>query len=183
MWVHKGVISRCGVCLLVFLIGGCGSAAPDCGPDNCTGCCRDGVCEAGTVTEACGSNGDLCDVCVGAQVCNGRCELGTGGGTGAGGGTSSGGGTASGGGAATGGGTGTGGGGGPCTTDTWSTYGSTFFSGNCSRCHGSAFSSHATVQSEAGLLSSYIGGGAMPPGGLSSTPRNRAVTYLNCGAP
>jgi hypothetical protein len=179
--VHKGVIRSTGVCLLVSLISGCGAATPDCSPDTCNGCCRDGVCEDGTTTEACGDHGNLCDVCVGAQVCNGRCELGTGGGTGAGGGTG-GGGTASGGGVGTGGG-GTGGGG-PCTTDTWSSYGATFFQSNCARCHGSAFSSHAVVQSESGLLSSYIGGGAMPPGGgLSSAPRNRAVTYLNCGAP
>jgi hypothetical protein len=45
-----------------------------CGPSNCQGCCApDGTCELGMDTAACGSGGNACDVCVGAQVCAGEC--------------------------------------------------------------------------------------------------------------
>jgi hypothetical protein len=136
------------------------------------GCCLDGVCQAGDSTSACGSGGNLCDTCVGAQICNGRCEDSTAVGGGGAGGT---------GGGAGGGGTG-GGGAMSCTPDTWSSFGAAFFSGHCAGCHGTF--THSGVQSAAALYSSFISSGSMPRGGgISASLRAEAVTYLNCGAP
>ncbi len=53
----------------------CGTK-PRCRTDTCTGCCtQDDQCVAGTSTTQCGAAGNLCDVCVGGQVCAvGRCS-------------------------------------------------------------------------------------------------------------
>ncbi len=93
---------------LIVSFSGCFLDDPfTCDTSNCTGCCSaDGVCQAGIVANACGVGGNLCDVCIGAQVCSaGRCAFS--GGTGGGGGgvvTGGGGGTTGGGGGTTGGG-------------------------------------------------------------------------------
>jgi hypothetical protein len=83
-------------------------------------------------------------------------------------------------------GVGTGAGGGTASagcTDTWSSYGATFFGGSCGGCHG-GLSSHAGVQANAGSALSAISSGYMPRGaGLSQAARDRAVAYLQCGAP
>jgi hypothetical protein len=72
-------------------------------------------------------------------------------------------------------------------SDTWSSYGQSFFPTNCagSGCHHSfSPSSHSDVQNNAGTLSWYISGGSMPRGrSLSSSERTRVLTYLACGAP
>lgn len=91
-------------------------------------------------------------------------------------GTSTGGGTTGNGGSS---GTGSG----SCTTDTWSSFGSSFFQNYCNSCHGSQYASHASVQSQLGSISSSISSGNMPTGGLSSSMRSRILGYLNCGAP
>ena len=89
-----------------------------------------------------------------------------------------------GGGTAAGGGSGVGGtfDAGACT-DSWASFGSSFFGGYCSGCH-SAYGVHSTVEASASGLASVISSGAMPRGcGVSSTDRARAVAYLRCGAP
>jgi hypothetical protein len=69
-----------------------------------------------------------------------------------------------------------------CTPDTWSSFGSGFFSGHCAPCHGTF--THSDVQSNASVYSSAISSGSMPRGGgISTATRNEAVKYLNCGAP
>ena len=40
-----------------------------CGPDTCTGCCFNGVCQAGNMTSACGKGGGACSACGGQQIC------------------------------------------------------------------------------------------------------------------
>jgi hypothetical protein len=69
-----------------------------------------------------------------------------------------------------------------CGTDTWTTFGENFFSDHCSECHGGF--DQPTIQASAAMYSSAISSGAMPrDGNLSSCDRERAVAYLNCGAP
>ncbi len=72
---------------------------------------------------------------------------------------------------------------GSCTTDTWSSFGSSFFQNYCNNCHGSEFSSHSAVQARPGSIGSSISSGSMPPGGLSGSIDSRIIKYLNCGAP
>ncbi|NOY91946.1 MAG: hypothetical protein GXP55_12185 [Deltaproteobacteria bacterium] len=72
-----------------------------------------------------------------------------------------------------------------CTTDTYSGWPSTFFTGHCrgSGCHTSEFG-RSDVSARASLIASYISSGSMPRGErLSSADRTRILTYLNCGAP
>ena len=60
------------VCAALLVLSGCGlEAIPGvtCGPGNCTGCCQDGVCQAGTAWEACGSGGSTCGTCANHQSC------------------------------------------------------------------------------------------------------------------
>jgi alpha-tubulin suppressor-like RCC1 family protein len=88
-------------------------AISQCGPSNCSGCCKaDNSCELDSSVNACGALGSTCDVCVDGQRCSlGRCVSATGGEAGGSGG--------SGGGSGAGGGSGTGGGsGGDCRTGT-----------------------------------------------------------------
>jgi hypothetical protein len=105
----------------LFFAAGCSPAPMATCADTCTGCCdAAGVCQSGTVTNACGTSGFVCQACTGGSTCVfGSCVAPTtGGGTGTtgGGGGTTGGGT---GGGMTGGGTGggmTGGGTGGGTT-------------------------------------------------------------------
>lgn len=56
---------------LIVLQLGCTTTAP-CGPDMCSGCCdSNGICQAGTTDDGCGSGGLNCNVCVTAvgQAC------------------------------------------------------------------------------------------------------------------
>lgn len=60
--------------LTLALTTGCGTK-PRCRTDTCSGCCtQDDQCVAGTLNTQCGLGGNLCDVCVGGQVCGaGKC--------------------------------------------------------------------------------------------------------------
>lgn len=55
------------ICTAAMTSGGVCSAL--CGPDNCTGCCQDNVCVAGSLATACGVNGGQCGTCGAAQTC------------------------------------------------------------------------------------------------------------------
>lgn len=48
---------------------GGGAAVATCTPDNCAGCCRDDVCQAGESPNACGTGGVACEVCSGQAAC------------------------------------------------------------------------------------------------------------------
>ncbi len=75
-----------------------------------------------------------------------------------------------------------GGDGGTCS-DTWASYGASFFSANCAGCHFN-YTTHSQVQASASALASVIAQGSMPRGiALSTASRNEVVTYLTCGAP
>lgn len=83
--------SRCLLVVAVLALSGCFVDERTCTPENCNGCCdANGACQVGSAQNACGSQGNLCDVCVTPQTCNlGRCAAGgTGGGVGGGGGGS-----------------------------------------------------------------------------------------------
>ncbi|MBL9038525.1 MAG: hypothetical protein JNG84_08445 [Archangium sp.] len=73
------MIRRIAPYLMVALcLAGCGATSAECGPSTCAeGCCSSsGECVTGDVTSACGAGGNLCNVCVGAQVCTARvCTL------------------------------------------------------------------------------------------------------------
>ena len=49
--------------------GGGSAGATSCGPSNCTGCCWNGACQAGTTVSSCGSSGINCSTCKNNQVC------------------------------------------------------------------------------------------------------------------
>ena len=84
--------------LMLFI--GAGALLASCGPTfdcafSCNGCCdSSGVCQAGTQSNACGSNGATCTSCAGGSTCSaaGVCQGGNGGGFGGGFGGGSGGG-------------------------------------------------------------------------------------------
>lgn len=69
--------------LCVFFVLGlsaCGATKSRCRPETCTGCCTaEDICVAGTTPMQCGTGGNLCDTCVGSQVCGtaGRCLVST----------------------------------------------------------------------------------------------------------
>ena len=68
-------------------------------------------------------------------------------------------------------------------TDTWSNYGQSFFSTNCTRCH-SQFGSQSNVVNEVSAIEQAISNGNMPEGGsLGSEDKTRILNYLACGAP
>lgn len=69
-------------------------------------------------------------------------------------------------------------------SDTWSSYGSNFFSTSCAGgCHGS-YSSQSTVKAAQSSISSEISSGRMPrSGSLSASSKSRILTYLSCGVP
>ncbi len=89
---------------VAILLSACNSLQPPppvsgCGPASCSGCCdRDGVCQLGEATSACGTTGAQCTPCgMGLSCRGGACTStgGTGGGTsGTGGGSGTGSGTA-----------------------------------------------------------------------------------------
>jgi hypothetical protein len=56
--------------------GGVCVQAPTCGPGNCNGCCYGNVCAQGAQDIACGSGGQMCQVCSNSQeTCvNGQCQ-------------------------------------------------------------------------------------------------------------
>ncbi|MDP3154626.1 MAG: hypothetical protein Q8N23_18250 [Archangium sp.] len=65
--------------LLVIAVLGlfsCEPTAPRCDSTTCFGCCdATGQCQGGGATDACGAQGNRCDVCVGSQTCAlGRCQ-------------------------------------------------------------------------------------------------------------
>jgi hypothetical protein len=45
------------------------SSGSGCDPENCAGCCSDGVCVDGSANTACGFGGQTCDVCSMAESC------------------------------------------------------------------------------------------------------------------
>lgn len=66
------LLTAVSLCLMIVL-DGCTTQVTPCGPDICSGCCdSNGICQAGTVVDACGSGGLVCNVCVPAvgQVCS-----------------------------------------------------------------------------------------------------------------
>lgn len=73
-----------------------------------------------------------------------------------------------------------------CTsTDTWASYGQSFFATNCRTCHEhtSQFSTQASVANSLARIKAEISSGAMPPGGLNSTAKQRILAYLACDVP
>ncbi len=71
---------RAASSLLIFLVTlGCDPATSDCSPTTCGGCCdTTGTCVNGAAATACGSGGNVCNVCVGAQTCQaGVCNAST----------------------------------------------------------------------------------------------------------
>jgi hypothetical protein len=76
------------ITVLALSTSGCFFVDPNaCNSTNCNGCCdSSGTCQGGTSTSSCGASANLCDVCVGTQLCQaGRCTSGgTGGGFGGG---------------------------------------------------------------------------------------------------
>lgn len=62
------------VVVMGLLVSACPTVEASCGPDTCLGCCTNaGECRHGDDVLACGSAGTACDICVGAQRCEGRC--------------------------------------------------------------------------------------------------------------
>ncbi len=59
----------------IAVLSGCPTAAPPCGPSNCTGCCdSSGTCQAGLTTQTCGSAGTSCAQCSVSDTCSfGKC--------------------------------------------------------------------------------------------------------------
>lgn len=135
----------------------------------------------------------LFSACGGVEMSGEDAGSGGGGGAvggGAGGGGGGGGAVAGGGGGTAlggGGGTATGGGGGSAScTDSWSTYGGTFFATYCTACHhhSGQFTTAAAVQGELAFVTQEIQYRYMPQGYvLSATEQARILAYLNCGAP
>ena len=53
------------------LLGGCGPAAPKCGPANCTTCCdANDTCAPFATTLQCGAGGNVCASCSPTQTCS-----------------------------------------------------------------------------------------------------------------
>ncbi len=72
--------------------------------------------------------------------------------------------------------------GGACT-DTWSSFGQSFFSSTCAGCHGS-YATHSVVQASASQFEQVISSGSMPRNAsLTSAQRTQVLAYLACGAP
>lgn len=138
-----------------------------------TDCSNGQACPSGATCQQIGDgSGNVAGMnCVPTTSCPGS-GAGGAGGTSSGSGGSGSGGTSSGGSGSS----------GACTTDTWANFGQAFFQNYCDTCHGGAFSSHSSVQSELGTISGSISNN-MPPSGLSSSMRSRILKYLNCGAP
>ena len=79
-----------------------------------------------------------------------------------------------------------GGGGSMSCSDTWSSYGATFFATYCSPCHhhSGQFDSAAAVQAELPFVTQEIQYRYMPQGYvLTAAEQARILAYLNCGAP
>lgn len=73
-----------------------------------------------------------------------------------------------------------------CTsTDTWASYGQSFFTANCRSCHEhtSQFSTQASVANSLARIKAEISSGAMPPSGLGSADKQRILGYLACDVP
>lgn len=70
-------------------------------------------------------------------------------------------------------------------SDTWSGYGSSFFSTSCAGgCHGGQYANQSSVKAAQSRISSEISSGRMPQGGsLSASSKSRILTYLSCGVP
>ncbi len=98
-------------------------------------------------------------------------------------GCATGGGAGGGGGGGTGGGGGGGGGSTSCGADTWTNYAKTWFDGNCSGCHSTEFSTYQAVAGAQSRIDSRISSGSMPPGGLSSSDRQRILSWFSCNMP
>lgn len=71
-------------------------------------------------------------------------------------------------------------------SDTWSSYASGFFAGECRSCHqhASQFGTQASVQASLSSLQVEINEGRMPKGGgLTVNERDRILAWMACGAP
>jgi cytochrome c5 len=75
-------------------------------------------------------------------------------------------------------------------TDTWASFGSGFFSANCTRCHSASsgqqpyLTTQAEVQANRSAVQSAISSGRMPPRAtLDAATEAEIVSYLACGAP
>jgi len=70
-----------------------------------------------------------------------------------------------------------------CTPDTWSNYAHSFMTANCTYCHGQ-FNTYSNVQSDQSSIQSRISSGNMPQDhSLSSSDKQRILTWLSCGLP
>src|SRR5262245_45910198 len=75
----------CSVFLIAAVCSVAGCVPDSCG--NCEGCCQAGVCKLGTSSDACGSNGLVCQACGASASCVlGQCTEAAGGGSGGSGG-------------------------------------------------------------------------------------------------
>lgn len=71
-------------------------------------------------------------------------------------------------------------------TDTYASYGQSFFTTNCRTCHEhtSQFGTQAAVLASLNSIESEISSGGMPEGtALSATEKTRVLNWLSCGAP
>lgn len=66
------VVPIIGLAAVVFGVA-CGGddGTPVCGPANCPGCCRDGICYAGDTDDACTFGGVACSPCPSGTSCQG----------------------------------------------------------------------------------------------------------------
>ncbi len=70
-----------------------------------------------------------------------------------------------------------------CTPDTYTSWAHSFFTAHCIGCHSGEFTA-SDARSRATSIASYISSGSMPRGEtLSSSDKNRILTWLRCGAP
>lgn len=58
--------------LAALLLAACGTPIdlPECGPDNCSGCCDGTICMDGNLREACGAGGEACSTCDSGERCS-----------------------------------------------------------------------------------------------------------------
>lgn len=80
MTIDVRVLTAVAVVSLTMMTA-CGGGRPDCSSSNCAGCCDSaGVCQGGSLQNACGASGQACTTCEPNQLCQAGVCQGTGGG-------------------------------------------------------------------------------------------------------
>ncbi len=64
-----GSCADCTATMEGCVAGQCEGPPPECGPDNCEGCCSNGACFPGNTDSRCGAGGAACDSCGGSGTC------------------------------------------------------------------------------------------------------------------